>query len=109
MTFPNVIDKAVAAAAAGSANAPQPGQRPLTDIFLTILVAQLRSQNPLEPVKGTEFVTQLAQFNNLEQLIGIRAELRAMREANGNGGQGNAGAPHSSNLRPVPGRAGANQ
>jgi flagellar basal-body rod modification protein FlgD len=52
-----------------------------TDVFLQLLVAQLRTQNPLEPQKGTEFVTQLAQFNTLEQLIAIRAEIAALREA----------------------------
>jgi len=52
-----------------------------TNLFLQILVAQMRTQNPLEPQKGTEFVTQLAQFNTLEQLIAIRAELKALREA----------------------------
>ena len=52
-----------------------------SDTFLRLLVAQLRTQNPLDPQKGTEFVTQLAQFTTLEQLIGIRAELAAMRRA----------------------------
>jgi flagellar basal-body rod modification protein FlgD len=50
------------------------------DVFLKLLVAQLRTQNPLEPQKGTEFVTQLAQFNTLEQLIAIRSELVALRQ-----------------------------
>ena len=36
--------------------------------FLELLVAQLQNQNPLEPMEGTEFVTQLAEFANLEQL-----------------------------------------
>jgi flagellar basal-body rod modification protein FlgD len=54
--------------------------RPRTDTFLQLLVAQLRTQNPLEPQKGTEFITQLAQFNTLEQLIAIRAELSALRQ-----------------------------
>lgn len=53
----------------------------LTDVFLKLLVAQLRTQNPLEPQKGAEFITQLAQFNTLEQLIAIRSELVAMRLA----------------------------
>ena len=40
-----------------------------------------RTQNPLEPQKGAEFVAQMAQFNTLEQLIAIRAELVAIRLA----------------------------
>ena len=42
------------------------------DAFLKLLVAQLKSQNPLEPMNPTEFIAQLAQFNTLEQLIQIR-------------------------------------
>ncbi len=42
------------------------------DAFLKLLVAQLKSQNPLDPLDPTEFVAQLAQFNSLEQLIQIR-------------------------------------
>ena len=53
----------------------------LADVFLKLLVAQLRTQNPLEPQKGAEFVTQMAQFNTLEQLIAIRSELVAIRLA----------------------------
>jgi flagellar hook assembly protein FlgD len=52
-----------------------------TDTFLKLLVAQMRSQNPLEPQTGTEFLTQLAQFNTLEQLIAIRSEIAALRQA----------------------------
>jgi flagellar basal-body rod modification protein FlgD len=39
--------------------------------FLTLLVAQLKNQDPLSPQDGTQFVSQLAQFSQLEQLIGI--------------------------------------
>ena len=43
-----------------------------TDMFLTLLITQLRTQNPMEPLNANEFVNQLLQFNTLEQLIGIR-------------------------------------
>lgn len=43
--------------------------------FLTLLVAQLKSQNPLDPMNPTEFVNQLVQFSSLEQLIGIRQSM----------------------------------
>jgi flagellar basal-body rod modification protein FlgD len=32
----------------------------------------MRNQDPLNPADGTQFLTQLAQFSQLEQLIGIR-------------------------------------
>ena len=43
--------------------------------FLSLLVAQLKGQNPLDPKDGAEFVSQLAQFSSLEELINIRTTL----------------------------------
>ncbi len=34
--------------------------------FLQLLVAQLQTQNPLDPMDGTQFVSQLAQFSSLQ-------------------------------------------
>lgn len=39
--------------------------------FLKLLVAQLQSQDPLNPMESAEFSAQLAQFSSLEQLVGI--------------------------------------
>lgn len=39
--------------------------------FLELLVAQIQNQNPLEPLDGTEYVTQLAEFAGLEQLTQV--------------------------------------
>lgn len=43
--------------------------------FLKLLVAQLSHQDPLEPMEGTEFVTQLAQFSAVEQALAQSAKL----------------------------------
>ena len=43
--------------------------------FLQLLVAQLKEQNPLDPKDGTEFISQLAQFSSLEELINIRTAM----------------------------------
>ncbi|MCC7176127.1 MAG: hypothetical protein IT159_13125 [Bryobacterales bacterium] len=48
------------------------------DDFLKLLVAQIRNQNPLNPADGVEFLTQLAQFSQLEQLINIRTRLEEL-------------------------------
>lgn len=45
------------------------------DLFMTLLVAQLKNQDPLQPQDGAQFVAQLAQFNSLDQLVGIRQSL----------------------------------
>src|SRR3954465_699571 len=43
--------------------------------FLKLLVAQLQNQDPTQPSDGTQFVTQLAQFSNLEQSLAMRTDL----------------------------------
>ena len=43
--------------------------------FLTLLVSELKNQDPTQPTDGSQFLTQLATFSQLEQLIGIRQDL----------------------------------
>ena len=50
------------------------------DTFLRLLVAQIRHQNPLNPSDGTQFVSQLAQFTELEQMIAMRQDISAVRQ-----------------------------
>lgn len=58
-------------------------QDPLTqkDTFLKLLVAQIRNQNPLNPSDSTQFLTQLAQFSQLEQMVEIRSEIEGIAKA----------------------------
>lgn len=49
------------------------------NMFLQLMVAQLRNQDPLNPTQGTEFVAQLAQFQQLEQSLNISQDIAAMR------------------------------
>ena len=51
------------------------------DTFLKLFVAQLKNQNPMNPADGTEFVSQLAQFTELEQLIGMRQNLESIQKS----------------------------
>ncbi len=50
--------------------------------FLKLLVAQLTHQDPLNPMEGTEFTAQLAQFTALEQLININQSLDKLGDLN---------------------------
>jgi flagellar basal-body rod modification protein FlgD len=65
------------------------------EAFLQLLVAQLKNQDPLNPTDGVEFLTQLAQFTEVEQLIGIRDEIKALRN------DAAAAAPESAAIRPT--------
>ena len=47
--------------------------------FLQLLVAQMKNQNPLNPTDSMQFVTQLAQFSQLEQTIAVRQDADAIR------------------------------
>ncbi len=47
--------------------------------FLQLLVAQIKNQNPLNPTDSVQFVSQLAQFSQLEQMIAVRQDADAIR------------------------------
>lgn len=48
--------------------------------FLTMLVAQLENQDPLNPQDASEFSAQLATFSSLEQMIDMNANLEKLVE-----------------------------
>ena len=48
------------------------------DTFLTLLVAQLQNQDPLEPTETEQFVQQLVQFSQVEQQIDTNSSLEKM-------------------------------
>jgi flagellar basal-body rod modification protein FlgD len=50
------------------------------NMFLQLLVAQLQNQDPLNPSDGTQFVTQLAQFQQLEQTVNSGQDITAIRQ-----------------------------
>ncbi len=43
--------------------------------FLKLLTAQLRNQDPLQPIQNEQFVAQLAQFSSLEQMQNMNDNL----------------------------------
>ncbi|MCC6241873.1 MAG: hypothetical protein IT353_03490 [Gemmatimonadaceae bacterium] len=51
------------------------------DEFLKMLVAQLKNQDPLNPMDGKDMAAQLAQFSTVEQLIDINKSMTAAQEA----------------------------
>lgn len=48
-----------------------PGSLTSESTFLNLLVAQIQNQDPLNPTDSIQFVGQLVQFSQLEQLLSI--------------------------------------
>ena len=48
-------------------------------MFLQLLGTQLKNQDPTNPVDGTQFVAQLAQFSQLEQMINMNSSLQQIQ------------------------------
>jgi flagellar basal-body rod modification protein FlgD len=59
----------------GAANSTDGTPAPSEEVFLQLLVSQIQNQDPLNPTDSTQFVSQLAQFSELEQVIGIRSDI----------------------------------
>lgn len=62
---------------AGNATGSSPSTDALANesTFLQLLVAQIKNQDPTQPMDSTAFLSQLAQFSSLEQLVGIRQDI----------------------------------
>jgi flagellar basal-body rod modification protein FlgD len=70
-------------ALAGVAPEPGPYDLPANDLasrdtFLRLLTTQLQNQDPTSPMQNEEFLSQLAQFSSLEQLMGLQGTLQAV-------------------------------
>lgn len=51
--------------------------------FLKIFLAQMQNQDPLNPMSGTDFTSQLAQFSSLEQLYNVNTNLQSLETSTG--------------------------
>lgn len=46
--------------------------------FLQLLIAQIKNQDPLNPTDSIQFVGQLVQYSELEQLMGINQGVQTL-------------------------------
>ena len=76
-----IIGLTTTSANSPSASSSPGGSAPSEQMFLHLLVAQLKNQDPLSPTDSTQFVSQLAQFSELEQVIGIRGDIEAQQSS----------------------------
>jgi len=85
-TTPSIVgssaqQNAVASSAATTAASTSAGMAN-EQTFLQLLIAQIKNQDPSQPTDGSQFLTQLATFSQLEQLIGIRQDLDTVTNQN---------------------------
>jgi flagellar basal-body rod modification protein FlgD len=77
--MPTVSSSSGAQTASGT---PSNAQTAAVDknMFLQLLVAQLQNQDPLNPTDGTQFLGELAQFQQLEQSANMGDDITAIRQ-----------------------------
>jgi len=51
------------------------------DEFLTLMTTQLKNQDPLKPLEGTEFVAQLAQFGTVSGIQQMQGSMETLAES----------------------------
>jgi|SRR5690554_3625054 len=76
----NTIDSAVQHAINGGATSPaaQKTGEDLRNNFMTLLVAQLRNQDPLNPMDNAEMTSQLAQVNTVSGIEALNETLASI-------------------------------
>jgi flagellar basal-body rod modification protein FlgD len=88
MTTTSAASSSTADSSISQAISSSTGSNEVTfDTFLKLLVAQLKNQDPLNPVEGTEFTAQIAQFSSLEQQINSNTYLSKLLDQNNYGSQ----------------------
>jgi flagellar basal-body rod modification protein FlgD len=76
----NTLDPVSSSGATGGSttttgsNPPPANKLVNQNMFLQLMIAQLRNQDPLNPANGTEFLTQLSQISGVEQLVQVNQQ-----------------------------------
>lgn len=78
-TAPTAPTAPTTPASSSSSTSPlAPDQLANESTFLKLLMAQVRNQDPMNPTDSTQFVGQLVQFSQLEQLLGINQGVQTL-------------------------------
>jgi flagellar basal-body rod modification protein FlgD len=74
-----MVDAVTSSATANSASATMKKTLGMNkDDFLTLFVTQLQNQDPLNPMDGTQFISQLAQLTQVEQAYNTNSNLEKL-------------------------------
>ena len=66
-------------AGTASSEKKSPGSEMDKDSFLQLLVAQMKYQDPMEPTSNTEYISQYAQFSELEAMNNLSSNMDLQR------------------------------
>ena len=61
-----------------STNKRQPGSNMDKDDFLKLLCVQMQNQDPMSPMEDMQFISEMAQFSSLEQMLNINNAIEDM-------------------------------
>jgi flagellar basal-body rod modification protein FlgD len=64
--------------------------------FLTLLVAEMKNQDPTQPTDPNAYISQMVDVNSLQQLIGINQGVTSLDTAVGTGTTATSGSGASS-------------
>jgi flagellar basal-body rod modification protein FlgD len=79
MVRQNTPEQAAAAAAANAANAKRAELD--QDDFLTLMISQLKNQDPFKPMDPAEYVGQLAQFSSVSGLATMNKNITSLTDS----------------------------
>ena len=72
-------DPTAASSGSSSTTAAAGTSQVTKNMFLQLLVAQIKTQDPMSPSDGVQFLSQLAQFQQLEQSMNMGQDVSAIR------------------------------
>jgi flagellar basal-body rod modification protein FlgD len=79
---PKDSTSSTAGATTNSSSSPAGASSDITaNDFLTLLVSELKNQDPTQPTDPNQYITQLAQVNSLQQLISINQGIGTLDSA----------------------------
>jgi len=65
---------------AKKAGATDPNDLANKEVFLQLLIAQIKNQDPSRPTDSIQYLTQLSQFTGVEQLVDIKNQLKNLTQ-----------------------------
>jgi flagellar basal-body rod modification protein FlgD len=89
------VNPVAQSAASRASSAGSSSGQGLSDMYMQLLMAQLKNQSPLNPVDPNQFAGQLAQFNTLNEVIQIRELLQSFSAASDSSSDFSKGASNA--------------